>query len=89
MSYRYEVDKDKAVRIWDDANPNEFNAPFILQPNWPDSTAWASKSEAESWAKAFIAALENPESEFIAGDTPSEPLKPRPVEETAASVPTE
>lgn len=79
--YRYEIDKDNAIKVWDNENPNENDAPFLLQPDWPDNTPWANKTEAESWALAFIESLENPESEFVPGESPDRPLKPRLVEQ--------
>jgi hypothetical protein len=57
MRYRYEIDNNKAVRIWDNENPNENDAPFFFQPDQPDGTPWADKAEAEAWAVAFIADL--------------------------------
>ena len=36
--YRFEIDTDNAIRIWDNENPNENDAPFMLQPDWPDVT---------------------------------------------------
>lgn len=83
MSFRYEIDKDNTVRAWNDATPNENDAPFLLQPDWPNGTAWANKDEAESWVKALIESLENPTSEFLAGDGPDQPLVPRPAAEPA------
>lgn len=88
--YRYEIDKNNAISIWDAENPNDKDAPFMFQPDWPDTTPWANKTEAEAWAKAFIAELEDPTSEFLAGDSPKQPLKPRPiVEDSAAETPVE
>lgn len=75
--FRYEIDKKNAVSVFDDENPIEDGSPFFYQPTWPNNTEWASKAEAEGWVKAFINALENPESEFLAGDGPDAPLKPR------------
>jgi len=90
MSFRYEINTKNEVRVWDDSNPDPSGAPFFLQPNWPNGTAWATKKEAETWVKAFIAQLENPESEFVAGDSPEEPIKPRPIiEDFAAETPVE
>jgi hypothetical protein len=54
MRYRYEIDDQNAVRIWDDENPNENGAPFFYQPDWPDGTPWADRAEAQGWADAFI-----------------------------------
>lgn len=65
--YKYEVDKDNAIRVWDNENPNENDAPFFFQPDWPNETPWASKAEAEDWAKLFVESLENPESEYVPG----------------------
>jgi hypothetical protein len=70
MRYRYEIDKNKAIRVWDNENPNEENAPFFFQPDWPNETPWASRAEAENWAQVFIESLVNPESEFVAGSSP-------------------
>lgn len=83
MSYRYEIDKKNAISMWDDSNPNPGGEPFLFQPEWPNGTPWASKAEAETWAKAFIETLENAQSEFVAGDSPEEPLKPRVFPEAA------
>ncbi len=76
MSYRYEVDEGNAVRIWDELNPNELNAPFIFQPHWPNGDPWASAEEASAWAELFINTLVDPEAEITAGDSPAEPTKP-------------
>lgn len=84
--FTYEIDTNNAIKMWDSENPNENDAPFLFQPDWPNGTPWANKKQADAWAKAFIVALDNPESEFIAGDGPDEPVKPRPiVEESAAA----
>lgn len=72
--YRYEIDDADgfAIRIWDDENPNEFGAPFMLQPEWPDGTPWASHEEAELWVQRLIAMKENPRN-GRPGPKPSEP----------------
>ena len=80
--YRFEIDKQNAIRIWDNENPNENDAPFMFQPDFPDFTPWASKKQATDWAKVFIAALVDPKSEFVAGDSPATHPKLRPNEET-------
>ena len=78
--YRFEVDKENTVRIWDTENPNESGAPFMLQPDWPDMTPWVDAAQATDWAEVFIASLVDPESEFVAGDSPdSHPaIRPEP-----------
>jgi len=78
MRYRYEVNNKNEVKVWDNENPNENDAPFFFQPDWPDGTPWANKSEAEDWAQVFIESLDNPESEFVAGENPENHPKPRP-----------
>jgi hypothetical protein len=59
-NYRYEIDENNAISIWDVENPNEFNKPFFFQPTWPDNTPWASKEEAEQWAVDKINELLKP-----------------------------
>jgi hypothetical protein len=78
MRYRYEIDSKNAIRVWDNENPNEENAPFFFQPDWPNETPWASRAEAENWAQVFIESLVNPESEFVAGASPETHPAPRP-----------
>ena len=70
-SWYYEVDETdgNTIRIFDGTS----EVPFILQPHWPDGTAWASKQEAENWATATIAA-NNPDEPMEAGPSPSQPL---------------
>lgn len=47
--YKYEIDENNAVRIWDLTNPYENNAPFFYQPDYPDGTPWESREAAETW----------------------------------------
>jgi hypothetical protein len=82
--YRFEIDTNNAIRMFDNENPNEGDAPFMFQPDWPDVTPWADEAQATDWAEVFIASLENPESEFVAGNSPDAhpALRPEaPVEE--------
>ena len=60
MRFRYEIDEQNAVRVWDDENPTENGAPFFYQPDRPDGLPWADRAEAEAWAEAFIEELVNP-----------------------------
>jgi hypothetical protein len=57
MRYRYEIDAQKAVRVWDDENPNENGAPFFYQPDRPNGQPWLDRAEAQAWVEAFIAEL--------------------------------
>jgi hypothetical protein len=52
--YKYEIDEQNAVRIWDIENPYEDNAPFFFQPNYPDNKPWESKKAAETWVTDII-----------------------------------
>jgi hypothetical protein len=63
MRYRYEIDDQNIVRVWDDENPNETGAPFFLQPDHPDGRPWVSRAEAQAWVDAFIAMLLTPAPE--------------------------
>lgn len=75
--YRYEIDADNAIRVWDEENPNELGAPFLFQPDWPNGTAWGDKAEAQAWVELYIESLLNPESELVPGSSPEEPAVPR------------
>lgn len=77
MRYNYEINSDLEIRVWDTENPNEKNAPFIYQPHWPNGAEWTDKAEAQTWLDLFIESLENPESEYLPGNSPDEPKKLR------------
>lgn len=81
--YRFKVGTDKAIKIWDNDNPNENDAPFMFQPDWPDLTPWESKAQATNWAEVFIASLVDTDSEFVAGNSPDThpAIRPQPLEE--------
>ena len=81
--YRFEIDTENAIRIWDKQTPNENGAPFLFQPDWPDVTPWASSAQATDWAEVFIASLVDPASEFVAGNSPSTHPSLRPEPEPA------
>jgi len=78
--YSFQIDTHKTIRIWDSEYPNENGAPFLLQPNFPDATPWVSKAQAKNWAEVFIASLVDPNSEFVAGNSPDThpALRPEP-----------
>lgn len=80
MSLKFEANKNE-VLIW----LGETKEPNIVQPSWPDGTPWANDEEATKWAKAWIEASENPDSEFLAGNSPEQPLILRPIEEKSES----
>jgi hypothetical protein len=64
--YRYEIDKNNAVKIFS----GESNIAFFYQPDWPNATPWESREQAEYWAQVFVASLEDPEYPYEAGDGP-------------------
>lgn len=35
---------------------------FLIQPEWPDGTPWASEAEARAWAELVIAWMADPEA---------------------------
>lgn len=78
MRFQSEINEKNEIRVWDTQNPNELNAPFLLQPNWPNGTEWADKAEAQAWLDLFIQSMENPESEYLPGRSPDEPKRLRP-----------
>ena len=57
MRYRYEINKENAVKVWDDKTPNENGAPFFYQPDRPGGLPWEDRAEAQAWVDAFIAEL--------------------------------
>lgn len=83
--YHYEIDESNAISVWDYEVPNEANAPFFYQPEWPNGTPWASKAEAKAWADLFIEALIDENSDFLPGMSPEEPqiARPEPTPEPA------
>jgi len=78
MRFQAEINDKNQIRVWDTENPNELNAPFFYQPNWPNGTEWADKAEAQAWLDLFIESMENPESEYLPGNSPDKPKLPRP-----------
>lgn len=54
MNLTYTVDDTTfAVRIYTEGQSD----PIIYQPDWPNSTPWASHTEAELWAQLCIQAI--------------------------------
>jgi len=65
MKYKYEIDDQNAVRVWDLENPNEENKPFLYQPNQSDGTAWESSEQAKNWIEALIEEWNQPVVEVV------------------------
>lgn len=69
--FSYTLDSNNTVNIFSDTQ----SEPVIIQPNWPNGTAWASPQEAMSWAELCINAMVDP----LAPYAPSGPgLEPQP-----------
>ena len=74
MSVGYSIKKGNLVVIWLDSEDTPGN---LEQPHWPNGTEWASKKEAEDWAKAWVA-YNADETADRPGDGPDQPLIPHP-----------
>lgn len=74
-NFTFAIDENNAVWISDGVNPE----PCIFQPDWPDTTPWANKAEAEAWARQWILSMED-ETADLPGFNPSQPTVARPVE---------
>lgn len=71
--YRYEIDDNNEVRIWDNENPYEDNAPFFHQPNYPDNTPWENREAAETWVVNMLNELIDAETARL--NQPEEPVE--------------
>lgn len=71
--YRYEITDDNVVLMFRDGDGHA----FLSQPDYPNREPW-SRYQAEEWAKAKLNEMENPDSKWIAGPSPDEPIKERP-----------
>ena len=63
--YKYEIDENNVVRIWDLTAPNGNDAPFFYQPDHPDGTPWENKEAAEKWVVEIINEWLTPPVEII------------------------
>jgi hypothetical protein len=81
--FRYEIDENLTLRIWDTTNTH--GEPFLLQPDWPDGTPWASVEEVTSWAEVKIGEFLD-ENSLLAGGSPSQPTRERPTKEEQAQM---
>lgn len=72
MRYKFEIDEQFAVRVWDIENPNEENKPFFYQPTHPEGRDWVDAQEAQTWIETLIEEWLKP--------APEEPIE-EPVEE--------
>jgi hypothetical protein len=62
-NYKYEIDTENAIRVWDLNNPNDDmpgNPPFFYQPTHPDSTPFADADDAKNWIETVINEWLNP-----------------------------
>ena len=61
-NYRYEVDENNAVKIYDIDNPNENGAPFFFQPDYPNYDPFKDREDAIKWAEDKMAELLDPDA---------------------------
>lgn len=80
MRYKYEVDENNILRIWDLEQPYPSGDPLILQPDFPDATPW-NKDQATEWANDWIEMMTNPDHEFLPRSGPSAEKNKRKIEE--------
>lgn len=57
---RYEIDENNAITMWQDGA----DTPFIYQPDYPDTTPFTDRADAEAWAQAKIAELSDIEAPY-------------------------
>lgn len=53
-NFKYEVDENNVVRLWDVDNPNEDNIPILIQPQKPTDEEWSNKKEAIDWIEGYL-----------------------------------
>lgn len=66
MATTYKIDDKLGITF-------DINGAVVVQSAWPDGTPFASKTEAEDWAKVFIGYLED-ESAPQPGNSPDNPV---------------
>lgn len=54
MRFRYEIDEELTIKVWDTENPNEDNQPILLQKDQPDGTVWENHEQAKTWIEQLI-----------------------------------
>lgn len=53
--HTYKILKDNTVEIFEEGQ----EAPFLRQPSYPNQDTFDTKKEAETWAKLYIASIED------------------------------
>lgn len=66
MATTYKIDDKLGITF-------DINGAVVVQAAWPDGTPFASKTEAEDWAKVFIGYLEDEEAPQP-GNSPDNPV---------------
>lgn len=61
--YRYTIN-DKVISAWNTEHTWQ-PEPFLLQPEHPDGTPWASEAEAQQWIESLLNGWIQSEQEFI------------------------
>ena len=82
LNLRVEIEEGThAVRVW---YPDS-DAPSLLQPDWPNTTPWASRAEAQAWADLYVESLEDTDAPY-APNGPGETGAPKPTAEEIAEM---
>ena len=82
MSVRYEIEEGtNAVKVFYDDN----TVPSLFQPHWPNGDAWADATEADSWAKLYIASVIDEDAPY-APSARGEQGAPKPTAEEIAAM---
>lgn len=76
---RYEINELNEIRVYQD----DATVPFLFQPDYPDTTPFADRAEAEEWVRLYLLSLTDedapyaPNSRGVAGE-------PKPTKEEMA-----
>jgi len=82
LNLRVEIEAGThAVRVWYPGS----DAPSLLQPDWPNTTPWASRAEAQAWADLYVESLEDTDAPY-APNGPGEAGAPKPTAEEIAEM---
>lgn len=65
-TFRYEVDNNLVVNIYEDTESAQAESPFLVQDIKPTGEPWFNREEAENWAESHIANLITWREEYAA-----------------------
>lgn len=70
--YKYTINDDIVVEFFKEGQA----APFIRQHCYPKGQPW-SRYQAEQWANLKLEEMVNPQSKWVAGNSPDDPMRLR------------